>query len=190
MSCSTLFRLSGLAGIISGLSVLLNGLLPINLFTNTIDFIGPSFGLFIMTGVYLRQREATARLGSIAYIINFFGLVLIAGLVYLKSFIFPFLQESQINDLQQGPSGLVFLTTISVYLIGVILFSVATIRAKVFSRIAASLYLIGFICVGIGAVANKWLDIGGHAVAGVGIIWWGYELWSYNTSAVPETGAA
>ena len=112
------------------------------------------------------------------YSINFLGLVLITCIVYLNTFIFPFLEQTRIQELRQGPVGLVFLVSLLVFLVGVVLYSIATLRARVFSRVAAVLYLAGFVGVVVGSVVSPLVDAAGHSVAGLGVTWFGYQLWS------------
>ena len=50
MSTSTLFRLSGLAGILSGLFIVIDFLQPAGLVVDTVGVLSAVLGLFLLTG--------------------------------------------------------------------------------------------------------------------------------------------
>jgi hypothetical protein len=59
---ATLYRLAGLAGMLSGLVLAVNiarrgGVIPANLLTRGIAPISSVLGLFALTGLYVRQRQ-------------------------------------------------------------------------------------------------------------------------------------
>jgi hypothetical protein len=76
MSTSNLFRLSALAGLVSGLAIAVENLHDLLGYTQSgiiLDVISPALGLFALTGIYLWQRERAGVFGSIGYIVAFFG---------------------------------------------------------------------------------------------------------------------
>jgi len=62
--------------------------------------------------------------------------------------------------------------------VGEILFGVSVIRAGVFSKIAACLFMIGFVPMTLLGVFPDIIVAIGSVMAGVGIIWWSKSLWS------------
>jgi hypothetical protein len=178
---TNLYRLSAWAAILSGLFIIIKKLvvellLPLNPVTNAIGSFGLFLGLFTLTGVYLYQREASGRLGLIGYLINWFGLAFVSGVDYTRLYILPYLSKSEIQALLAGPTKLVFLACALFFLAGVILFSIASFRARVFPRLAILLYLIGFTIYSLSFflpdVVVRTAEVGGA----LGIFWLGYAL--------------
>jgi len=65
-----------------------------------------------------------------------------------------------------------------IFLIGEILFGISVIRAGVYSRIPAILFMLGLIIVALhptGIFPESVVDIGATAV-GIGLIWWSIDL--------------
>jgi hypothetical protein len=177
----TLYRLCAWAAILSGLLIIIKKLivellLPLNPITNAIGSFGLFLGLFTLTGLYVYQREASGRLGLIGYLVNWFGLAFASGVDYAKLYILPYLSQNEVQALLAGPTKLVFLSSALFFLVGVILFSVATLRARVFPRLAILLYMLGFALYGLSfflpVIVVRIAEVGGA----LGVIWLGYAL--------------
>jgi hypothetical protein len=178
-----LYRLSAWAAILSGTLIMVKKLvvelfLPLNPATNAIGTAGLLLGLFTLTGVYLYQREASGSLGLIGYLVNWFGLAAVAGVDYARNYILPYLSKSETQALLAGPTRAVFVSCALFFLAGVVLFSAASLRARIFPRLAILLYLIGFVVwslsIFLPTVVVVIAEVGGAA----GIIWIGYALWT------------
>jgi len=178
---TNLYRLSAWAAILSGLLIIskkliVELLLPLNPATNAVGSFGLLLGLFTLTGVYLYQREASGRLGLIGYLVNWFGLGLVSGVDYARLYILPYLSKNEIQALLAGPTKLVFLSCAIFFLAGVILFSIASLRARVFPRLPILFYLIGFTLYSLSFllpdVVVRTAEVGGA----LGIIWLGYTM--------------
>jgi len=178
---TNLYRLSAWAAILSGLLIIIKKLvvellLPLNPATNAVGSFGLFLGLFTLTGLYVYQREASGRLGLIGYLVNWFGLAFVSGVDYAKLYILPYLSTSDLQALLAGPTKLVFLSCAIFFLAGVILFSTASLRARVFPRLAILLYLLGFTLYSLSfllpVVVVRIAEVGGA----LGIIWLGYVL--------------
>ena len=63
------------------------------------------------------------------------------------------------------------------FLIGEILFGISVIRAGVFSRVAAALFIVGMIPVPLVGVFPDIVVAIGSIIAGLGLIWWGVSLY-------------
>ncbi len=180
MSSSTLFRLSGLAGMLGGLLVLIGNALPRGPAVNIAGLLAPALSLLVLTGLYLRQREESGILGAIGYIAGSLGFALIIGLAFAARFVLSFLSESVLAELFAGPTRLAFLVISLTFLLGVILFFITVIQAGIFSRVAAVLIIVGTVPLGLQAfpfIPPIAVVIGG-VLSGVGVAWLGYELWS------------
>ena len=181
MSTSTLYRLSALAALLSGFCITVGKLLivlPNPLAGEVFDFFAPLFGLSAILGIYLWQRERSGRFGGVAFIVVFTGLALIVSLDYAGAFILPHLTEDTVTELLDSPAGLVYGLSAIIFLVGEILFGISVIRAGVFSKIAAWLFMIGFVPMTLLGVFPVIIVAVGSVMAGVGIIWWGLSLWS------------
>ena len=178
---TNLYRLSAWAAILSGLLIIIKKLvvellLPLNPTTNAVGSFGLLLGLFTLTGVYGYQREASGRLGLIGYLVNWFGLAFVSGVDYAKLYILPYLSKSELQALLAGPTRLVFLSSAIFFLAGVILFSIASFRARVFPPLAILFYLLGFTLYSLSFllpdVVVRTAEVGGA----LGVIWLGYAM--------------
>ena len=181
MSQSTLYRLSALAGFLSGVCIIIGKLLiplsnpqPGEIF----DLLSPFFALFFLVGLYLGQRKESGILGGVAFIILFTGLVVVVSLDYFGAFIRLQLPEGMTEELMEGPSAPVFVSGLLVFLIGELLFGISVIRAGVFSRVAAVLFMVGLIPVALhlSGIFPETVVVISSVMAGFGLIWWSYEL--------------
>jgi hypothetical protein len=181
MSTTTLYRLSALAGLLSGSCIIIGRLLaglPNTQPGEIFDVLSPFFALYLAIGLYLQQRKESGIFGGVAFIILFSGLVTLVCLDYYGTFIRFYLPEETISLIEEGPSALVFISCLFTFLIGEILFGISVIRAKLYSRIASILFMLGLIIVVLhptGIFPERVIDIGATA-AGIGLIWWSFDL--------------
>ncbi len=185
-----LYRLSAWAAMLSGLAIMIKKLvvdlfIPLNPATNAVGTFGLLLGLFTLTGVYLYQREASGRLGLIGYLINWFGLATVAGVDYARNYILPYLSKSEVQALLAGPTKLVFIVCAIFFLVGVWLFSAASLRARVFPRLAILLYLIGFTIWSLSFFLPNVVVIIAEVGGALGILWLGYAMWTGLKKTMP-----
>ena len=85
MSKKTLYRLSTLAGILSGLCIIIGKLLiplPNRQIGEVFDFFSPFLALLFAVGLYLYQRKESGIFGGVAFIVLFMGLATVVSLDY------------------------------------------------------------------------------------------------------------
>jgi hypothetical protein len=195
MSSSTLFRLSGLAGILCGLVILTQRLIIDTVAPGNpiaIGPLGPILGLLIVTGVYLRQREESGVLGGVAFVVAFISLGFVEGIDFTRRYILVQLDPLVVQALVAGPVRLLFLACGVSFLVGVLLFGLTTFRAGIFPRAATLLYVIGFIPYSVPVLFPAEVVTLGQATGAVGIAWLGWTLWherpavSIHHTASPE----
>jgi hypothetical protein len=182
MSTPTLYRLSALAGFLSGVCIILGKLLiplpnpqPGEIF----DLLSAFFGLFVSTGLYLRQRKESGVFGGVAFIVFFTGLAAVVSLDYFGAFMRLELPPGTTEQLMEGRSGPVFAASGLIFLIGEVLYGISVIRAGVFSKVAAVFFMVGMIPVALhlsGIFPEIVVEIS-SVVAGIGLIWWSVSLY-------------
>lgn len=170
-----------LAGVLSGICIILGKLLiplPNRQIGEIVDFFSPFLALLFAVGLYLRQRKESGIFGGIAFIVLFMGLAAVVSLDYFAAFILPYLPEGMLDQIWESPAGGVAAVSGLVFLMGEILFGISVIRAKVYSKIASMLFMVGMFFVPLGEVFPESAVVIGSIIAGVGLIWWGIELYA------------
>jgi hypothetical protein len=139
---------------------------------------------FGLIGLYARHAEKVGWLGLTGFVLTFFGAGLTAGILFLQSAVPLIASRSSLiaYELLYGPPVVVLLNEGS-FGGGIILFAVATMRARVYPRWAGLLVIYG-----IALYLASWVPpdrVLSHAIAlasnltfGLGIAWMGYALWS------------
>ena len=182
MSVSALYRLGALAGFLSGGCMILGRILarlPNTQPGEIVDWLSPTFALFFLVFLYLGQRRESGVLGGIAFVLLFAGLVFVVCLDFYGAFMRIYLPGEIIALIEEGPSAPVFIAGLLIFLMGEILFGISVIRAGVYSRIAAILFMAGLIPIALhptGIFPESVVDLGA-AAAGIGLIWWSAGLY-------------
>jgi uncharacterized membrane protein len=127
--------------------------------------------LLAASAVYAEQRSRAGRLGQVAYAVVAISLVVsvFTGLGVVASY-FLAGADSQVFDLFHSAEAIPYV----VFLLGMLLFAIATIRSHTFPSVAAVLLLFGSIGGPITAL-----------LAGVAWVWLGLTLWA-RASAAPS----
>jgi hypothetical protein len=204
LSGSRLMRLAGIPALLAGLCYVLVGLFhPPNVassVTTTSWFLVHVvacamcfFGLLGMAGLHARQAEKTGLLGLGGYLLLSLWLTLIMGFSFVEAFILPLLArpapaliEAWMGMLT-GPAGAfdlgvlptVWMVTTPAYILGGLLFGLATFRARILPRWAGALLAISTV---LAPVAGFLLPNAAQpkiaVPLGVALAWLGYALWS------------
>jgi hypothetical protein len=195
MSERRLFRLGAVAAAISGVAIVAGKvlmLLPDPQAGEVLDFFSPLFGLFAVVAVFLWQRRQSGTFGVVAFVVMFIGLALVTSLDYFGAFIRLELTEAVRDELMEGSPGVVAGISGLTFLIGEILFSISILRAGVFPRAAAWMFMVGFVPMTLIEVLSDEVVAVGSVVAGGGIFWLGASLWRFtsDTASVAEAHTA
>lgn len=195
MPPTTLYRLAGQAGVLTGLLLLFNDarrvhLVPENAFTQGIAPIGAFLALFVLTGIYLWQRERSGLLGLWGYAFNLFGLAGAAAIEFTTHYVFPLLDKGTITRLVEGRTGFGFLIVSIVYLTGIILFGAAMARSGQFPTPAVLLYVVGFVPTALRAVLPAPVVSAGFLVGATAVIWLSAHLWQSAVQRTPVPARA
>lgn len=125
-----------------------------------------------LVGLYVRQADAAGTLGLVGFVGALFGTILLAGDFWLEAFFVPYLADQAPAVVDENPTGIAIAgagVTFATWVIGWVLFAVASWRARVFPRTAAALLLLG-ACTGFAPGAP------GQVLFGVAVGWLGVWL--------------
>ena len=185
MKTANLIRWGALAALASGLLWIAGGLLtlayphsPPDVLGTRLDYLGTSIVsaaylgvLGGLLGLHAKQVESYGRLGTVGFLLAFVGAALLC-VGQASSAIFA--GDSTLGWLFDDP-GYGFLVGINLFLVGLLVLGIATLRAGALPR-WCGLGLIGVVAVSIfGAMVSA-----GSAFVAVGLVWvaLGYALWS------------
>jgi hypothetical protein len=160
------------------------------------------FGLLGLTGLYARQVNEAGWLGLAGYLL--FGLFFVhtLPLAYTAAFLLPvlateaptfvegFLGIFNGHPVQTNLGALPVLYNLSGfagYMLGGLLFGIATLRAGVLPRWAAGLLAVGAVAPFVLAMLPHPLDRTFAVPTGLALAWLGYALWSEPRAHVAET---
>jgi hypothetical protein len=191
MLFSNLIRWGGLAAIAAGVLLVIADLMGL-----TFNFSDPSEALptgfyalqsvltllvsvlllFALLGLYARQSAAAGVLGLVGFLVAFLGTALAVGANWSNAFFAPtvaieapVLFESGLTT--TGRLGAAYIVSYSLYVLGWLLFGVATLRARLYPRIAAVLLMTGALLILI--------PLPGTAIVFAGAVTWlGYALFT------------
>lgn len=198
-----LIRWSGPAAIVAGLSYALVGILHLPnvvaavttmpwMVVHVLAMATSIFGLFGLAGLYARQAEKSGWLGLVGYILLSLWLALILGFTFVEVFILPALATAAptfvagwlgmfngtASEIGLGSLPTLWLLTGPIYILGGILFGIATFRARILPRWAGVLLAIGTAMGPLAALLPLDLQPKVAVPVGVALIWLGYSLWS------------
>jgi hypothetical protein len=211
-STPALMRWAGASAIAAGLCFLIIGMFhPVNepsavttatwVNAHIAAFALGFFGLFGMAGLYARQAEKTGWLGLIGFLLFTAWMTLVSGFSFVEAFILPKLAtaspafvESFLGMFSGAPGEidmgiLPTLWNISgpMYILGPMLFGIATFRAGILPRWAGALLALNIIWVPLGAVVPAELQPKIMVPIGLAMAWLGYALASEQRAEVSES---
>jgi hypothetical protein len=166
------------------------------------------FGLLGLTGLYVRQAHAAGWLGLAGYLLFSLFFALTLPFAYIEAFVLPLLASEapafvigflglfngQPTTMNLGAlPALYALAGFGGYVLGGLLFGIATVRAGVLPRWPAVLLATAAVAPPLlASLVPHPLDRMLAVPMGVALIWLGYALWSERDAAVDErlAGAA
>ena len=203
ITTQNLIRASGPAAVIAGLSYAFVGVFhppnilasvttPVWLLVHVLAMGTSIFGMLGLTGIYARQAEKSGWLGLAGYLLLNFWLAIILGFTFVEVFILPALAtiapsfvEGWLGMFNGTPSAInlgalstVWTITGPLYILGGILFGIATFRARILPRWAGVLLAAGTAMGPLAALLPLDLQPKIAVPAGLALAWLGYSLWS------------
>jgi hypothetical protein len=145
--------------------------------------LGAILAVFGYFGLYLKQKDQAGTLGTIGFWTASIGMMFFLADAMIGLVIFPTIAEHapELTD----PTGPLFTGRVLGFyimfavtnMVGIILFGIATLRAKVFPKIAALLFLLGGIMFNLPPMpALHYILVAGGILWGGGAVWLGNAL--------------
>lgn len=212
ITATTLYRLAGLAALIAGLCLIVMGLfhpvnVPASVRTTTwmnVHILAAAmgfFGIFGMVGLYTRQVEESGWLGLAGFLVTSLWFGLMMPFTFMEAFILPRLAsvspafvEGFLGMLTGAPSTIdlgiiptLWLISTPMYILGILLFGIATFRAGVLPRWAGALLAFGSVLVPVGAIVPPVHQAKILLPVGLALAWMGYALFSERREKTSES---
>ena len=187
MSSSSLVRTGGgLASIVAGVLLLLGHLLNLGGDPEYGTVLGSSSVLtahvilvFALVALYAAQAEWSGPLGSLGIVLSVVGTTLASGVILVEIAGASGVEVEAVTG--AGLSGALSLLGGLAFLIGLILFGVATMRAGVLPRWAGLLLIVGdsvFGAASFSGAASPIVEVVGALITCVAFVWLGLALLS------------
>jgi len=210
ITTATLMRLAGLSAMLAGLCFLVIGIFhPVNepsavhatwvnvhIAATALGF----FGLFGMAGLYARQVEESGWLGLAGFLLFTVWMTLVCGFSFVEAFILPRLTTASPAFIAAwmgmfsgapSPIDLGVLPTLwnisgPMYILGPMLFGIATFRARILPRWAGLLLALNIVWVPLGAIVPPAYQPKIMLPVGLALAWLGYALFSERREKASE----
>ena len=187
MSSSNLIRTGGgLASAAAGLLLALGHLLDLGgdpeygtVLGGTLVLTAHVVLIFALVALYAAQAQQSGLLGSLGMVLGVVGTTLVSGVVLVE---IASASGAEVDTVLGAglPSALALLGGLA-FLIGLILFGTATMRADVFPRWAGLLLIVGDVVFGAGSFAGAAatiFEIIGALITCAALVWLGLSLLS------------
>lgn len=215
ITASKLIRWAGLSAMMSGiLFMVIQPIHPPDVLSSVttgrwviVHYMGIAmaiFGLFGVVGIYARQVEEAGWLGLAGYLLFSLFYVFTTAFQFVEAFISPLL-ATQAPQFVEGFLGIASrhvgavnlgalpavytLTGFAGYMLGGVLFGIATLRAGVLPRWAGGLLAFGAVSPLVFEALPHPLDRALALPMGLALVWLGYALWAERREQTAETKA-
>ena len=219
MSSTKLIRWSGLSLVLGGIAFAVHlithppgetaeyAFYPLWVPSHLIGGIASVLILLGLVGLYARQSEKVGLPGLLGFMLAFVGWTLSAGaLIFFSVVLIPFL-AAQGMDSFVDPEGPLFTSSAAQLavglsglslLLGMLVFAIATLRARVLPRWGAWLIIlivplavvVLVLVFFIGTILQGILQTLVGVLLGLGLAAWGWELWSEKSEMVAQVKPA
>lgn len=210
ITTATLSRLAGLSAVVAGLCFIIVGLfhplnVPASVTTATwinvhiAAIIMGFFGILGMAGLYARQTEKAGWLGLAGFALFSLWLALVMSFSMVEAFILPGLATASpayvasflgmftgvpsTVDLSALP--LIWKVSGALYILGPLLFGIATFRARILPRWAGGLLVVGAVLVPVAALVPPAYEPLIMVPVGLALAWLGYALFAERQEDTP-----
>jgi hypothetical protein len=213
-SAARLIRWAGVPAMLAGISYAVVGVFhPSNVLPSAtttawitvhVIALGLSFfGLLGLTGLYARQAERAGWLGLAGYLLFSLWLVLMMGFFFVEIFVLPVLAtvaptfamgflgmfNGSASEIDLGALPMVWQLSGPIYILGGLLFGIATFRAGILPRWAGVLLAAGTAIAPLAALLPLEHQPKVAVPVGLALIWLGYSLVSERPRAATSLAA-
>jgi hypothetical protein len=198
MSITKLIRWNGLASILAGVLYALGAILhpvgedlasvnsPSWVTSHLVYWVSATLMLYSLVGLYARQADKAGWLGLVGFLLALIGTAFVGTIFFISSTILPLVAAGSpaIFDQVMTPPAFAVPVLVVGFILGYILFGVATMRAGVFPRWSGPLLVLGVSLFMISEMPLFDLTLShliatfGDVIFGIGLAWMGYALWS------------
>lgn len=210
ITVSNLIGLAGVAAILSGvLFIIIQTIHPDDVLSSVgtwryaiAHYLGVAMcflGILGITGIYAKQAEKAGWLGFGGYLLLSLFYTLSLGFQFIEAFVSPPLAaeapvfvegilgipSGTVGDIHVGNLETIYMVTGVLYLLGGLLFGIASFRAGILSRWAGGLLAIGTILpLLLSSLIHHPYDRILAVPMGLSLAWLGYSLWSKRQARV------
>ena len=200
-TASNVLRLAGLSALLAGVCYTLVGVFhPPNVASSVtttqwivVHYVASAmcfFGVLGMAGLYARQVKESGWLGLVGYVLLSLWFVIVMGFTFVEAFILPRVATA-VPAFVEGWMGMLvgpaskfdlgFMPTLwtlsgPIYILGGLLFGIATFRARVLPRWAGILLAAGTLLAPLAAVLPNGSQPKIAIPVGLALAWLGYAL--------------
>lgn len=148
-----------------------------------------------LVGLYARQVERTGWLGLVGFVLAFIGTVLVTGIFAMVSTVIHLVavHAPALFDQAVTPPTYGVIVLVLGYILGYVLFGIATTRAGVLPRGSGLLLIIGSLMffvsesVPLNASLSHLIVTIGDVIFGASFVWMGFALWSEKREIISST---
>ncbi len=188
---TSVLRFGAISGIFAGLFIALpsafEALAGETTATSVALGLSPALAIPLVVGLHLGQLRASGRVSTAGFAVNLIGLGLFGGAGYtLNLVLFPIEEVIAVDDLA-GISRIALLFSALVFSIGVVLFGLSMVRARVYPKIPAVAYILAFPLIALLApLPDNPLISATHVVAGIAVVWLSAALHETARATIPD----
>ncbi len=205
MSAGNLLRLSGLAGIVAGVLIIVAEILAMSarlmdmatmartplgaawIPLNLLEMLGVILLLLALVGFYARQASVAGGFGLLGFLVAFLGAVVFAGAGWSNTFNAPLVARTSpalLAGFPPSPLGEALLYSAWLFAAGLVLFGITVLTAGVLPSIGGWLLVVGGVLSRVMPMVNPrfnmYLPLDSW-VTSLALIVLGYALWSART---------
>jgi hypothetical protein len=202
-TAANLIRWAGLSAMVAGICYVIVGLFhPLEILSTvtTIPWIIVHtlasamcfFGIVGIAGLYARQVEKFGWLGLAGFVLFSLWFAFMLGFTSVEAFILPPLAAvapkfvegflgmftSTASEVNLGVLPMLWMLTAPLYMLGGLLFGIATFRAGILPRWAGGLLAVGTALGPVAALLPQEYKTVVAVPVGLALVWLGYALWS------------
>jgi len=182
------FRIAAVAGVVSGLVVLVNaakraGVIPTSALTQLLAPTAQILALLLVTGLFVAYGRRAGTLGLVGFLLNFVALAALVGVEFTINLVFAELPADTVTDLRAGPLGTALLVASVLFLVGTLVFCASLARLRTLPLPALALYAVGSVPVALRTAVPEAVLDAALAVLAIGIVWLAAWLWQNSRRA-------